>query len=354
MSVINQTDKVYGAGNGITTTFSFDFKIFDATQILSYLINTTTLVVTGPQVLNTDYTISINPVTEGGTITYTVAPATGYNWFVKRLVPYQQEAVIPTEGPLPGLQISNQLDLMTMMVIQDQESVSRSFQLGLTSTFVGPVYMADPVDGTIQQYSAALGAYVNVVVAGGALLPSPAGGGYVYSNGTAYVLQTSISVAGTVNGTALTNLPGIPAGAGLVPIANLPVGTTANKVVQLTAAAKLPAVDGSLLTNIIPAANLNLNGNQLGVWASKSGSTVYQAATDGFIVATFLGSASGSSIEVITDSSSMPTTIRATQDCAQAYSPNGTAMVPVRKGDYWQVNFVNGGTPVLFWIPMGS
>lgn len=37
---------------------------------------------------------------------------------------------------------------------------------------------------------------------------------------------------------------------GLGTAATLDVGTTANKVVQLTAAAKLPAVDGSLLTNI--------------------------------------------------------------------------------------------------------
>ena len=33
------------------------------------------------------------------------------------------------------------------------------------------------------------------------------------------------------------------------------VGTTANKLVQLTAAAKLPAVDGSLLTDVVPASH---------------------------------------------------------------------------------------------------
>lgn len=53
-----------------------------------------------------------------------------------------------------------------------------------------------------------------------------------------------------VSGAKLTNLANTPSGAGILPVANTDVGTTANKIVQLTAAAKLPAVDGSLLTNL--------------------------------------------------------------------------------------------------------
>ena len=57
---------------------------------------------------------------------------------------------------------------------------------------------------------------------------------------TAYVDGEIVTVNSTI--TALDNSLGTAA--------TLDVGTTANKVVQLTAAAKLPAVDGSLLTNI--------------------------------------------------------------------------------------------------------
>lgn len=60
----------------------------------------------------------------------------------------------------------------------------------------------------------------------------------------------TISTAGKVSGAALTALANIPSGAGLIPVANIDVGTAANKIVQLTAAAKLPAVDGSLLTGL--------------------------------------------------------------------------------------------------------
>lgn len=80
-----------------------------------------------------------------------------------------------------------------------------------------------------------------------------------------------ISTANKVNATAFKNLAGTPSGAGQIPVANipdlaatkitsgtmsadrLPVGTTANKIVQLDSNAKIPAVDGSQLTNVKPA-----------------------------------------------------------------------------------------------------
>lgn len=65
-----------------------------------------------------------------------------------------------------------------------------------------------------------------------------------------------ITTAAKVSGTALTLLPNIPAGAGVIPAANLPVGTTANKIVQLNADGYLPALNASLLTTI-NAANIS-------------------------------------------------------------------------------------------------
>lgn len=168
MSVSNQTDKIYGSGNGVTTVFSFPFKVFDSSQLYVYLIQVSTGVVTGPLTLNSDYTISISSVTEGGTITFTVAPPTGYNWFVKRLVSYTQAAVIPTEGALPGLQISNQLDLITMMAIQTNEAVTRCAQLATTS-LVTSVTLPDPVDGYALTWSGTSGLLVNFPITATAL-----------------------------------------------------------------------------------------------------------------------------------------------------------------------------------------
>lgn len=83
---------------------------------------------------------------------------------------------------------------------------------------------------------------------------------------TAGIVDTQlaqISTGGKVSGAALTSLTSVPAGAGVIPIANIDTGTTANKIVILTAAAKVPAVDGSLLTGVSPYLKY--------VWSAASG-----------------------------------------------------------------------------------
>ncbi len=64
-------------------------------------------------------------------------------------------------------------------------------------------------------------------------------------------------VDGAVSGLGAGDITGVTAGTGLTGGAttgaatlNVDVGTTANKIVQLNSAGKLPAVDGSLLTNL--------------------------------------------------------------------------------------------------------
>jgi hypothetical protein len=86
----------------------------------------------------------------------------------------------------------------------------------------------------------------------------------------------------------------------------------------------------------------------LGAWASKSTGTIYQAATDGFVVGTSSGS---NSLQMITDSSSTPTTVRQYAGNDAAGSARGTIMCPVKKNDYWEVV---GTSDALFWIPMGA
>jgi hypothetical protein len=75
----------------------------------------------------------------------------------------------------------------------------------------------------------------------------------------------------SVAGNKLTGLTLIPSGSGIIPVANIDTGTTANKIVKLTASAKLPvcsglgANDGSEITGLngtniasgtVPAARL--------------------------------------------------------------------------------------------------
>ena len=130
-------------------------------------------------------------------------------------------------------------------------------------------------------------------------------------------------------------------------------GTTAtanvaNGVVVLDANNKLPAADGSQLTGL----------TGFGAWVSESAvsGTIYQATTDGFVVAynTNFNVPGSNPIDIYTDSSSNPTTLRARQTIgiANNWGGTGTVTCPVRKKDYWKV--VCSNTYVVNWISLGK
>jgi hypothetical protein len=134
MTVINQNNKVSELGNGSKVTFSFSFKIFDTSELVIYKVDVATGVATGPLTLDSDYTATVNSTSEGGTVTYSVAPTSDEYSLIKRIVPYTQSADLQTEGTLPAIQLENQLDLMTMMVVQLKEITDRSITLPVGAT----------------------------------------------------------------------------------------------------------------------------------------------------------------------------------------------------------------------------
>lgn len=97
---------------------------------------------------------------------------------------------------------------------------------------------------------------------------------------------------------------------------------------------------------------------QLGIWTSISAGSIYQAATDGFVMATASASSFQYAIEILTDSSSAPSTERASTEInLNSGLGNGQSsfvMSPVRKGDYYEVVLVNGSIGNLFFIGSGK
>ncbi len=89
---------------------------------------------------------------------------------------------------------------------------------------------------------------------------------------------------------------------------------------------------------------------KLGAWEVKSTTpdTVYQAASDGFVV----GGMENGSYYIIgkTDDATPPMTKRATCG-AGAYSHGGITM-PVRKDDYWQISSDASSLTFVYWIPL--
>ncbi len=106
--------------------------------------------------------------------------------------------------------------------------------------------------------------------------------GLVKSNGTVISAATAGTdyLAPNGNGSALTNLNASNLASGTVPTARIDVGTTANKIVQLDGTGKLPAVDGSQLTNLPTTAETDPTVKAINGLVKSNGTTI-SAATPG-------------------------------------------------------------------------
>lgn len=90
-----------------------------------------------------------------------------------------------------------------------------------------------------------------------------------------------------------------------------------------------------------------------GSWTSKSVTTIYQAATDGFVVG-FGGPSSGNgSINVLTDSSTTPTTTRLSYNLVNGVGAG--VCCPIKKNDYYEVTGTGTGfSGTIFFISLGG
>ncbi|NDB61471.1 hypothetical protein EB001_23980, partial [bacterium] len=122
----------------------------------------------------------------------------------------------------------------------------------------------------------------------------PSSGGTVTSVGLAdagasefTVTNSPVTSSGTIN-IAVNSIANTKI-SGLGTAATLNVGTSANNIVQLTAASKLPAVDGSLLTSLSPTQlNANVSSTEFGYLDGVTSSIQTQIdnkASNGFSIA---------------------------------------------------------------------
>lgn len=125
------------------------------------------------------------------------------------------------------------------------------------------------------------------------------------------------------------------------------VGTSANNLVKLTAAAKYPAVDGSLITSLTI-------GSLFGTSASKTVGTIYQAATDGIVCGFVSGGGVNTTMISYSDSNASPSTV--VQKGTFTFVGGGPdafipVCFPVKKNNYYQVTGGSGGT--INFLPLG-
>lgn len=156
----------------------------------------------------------------------------------------------------------------------------------------------------------------------------------------------TISTAGKVDGAALTGLASIPAGAGVIPSANISVTVP----VKATGAELNTGTDDAKFATAKAIADSTIIRTGFGAWtAALTNGTSYEATTNGFVMLKASNTGSGA---VLTDSSNPPTTERGTISVTPSSIPIQSSLTPIKKGDYYKVR--EDASAVLgYFIPLG-
>jgi hypothetical protein len=240
--ISNETSRspVY-TGNGTVATFAFAFRILSDEDIEVLKINTATAEVT-ILTLDTDYTVT-GVRDEDGSITLTAGNlATGYQLvIVLKPAILQQSDLLNQGGYFPEL-VEDSLDNLANVVKAQQDQINRSLSITSAASFDGIV--GAPFPGYVLAVNST-GDGLVWTSPGSTTLSTPADGSVTLPK-----LDSGFILPEAKGGTNASTFAAARTNLGLGTAAVLDVGTTASKVVQLTAAAKYPAVDGSLITNI--------------------------------------------------------------------------------------------------------
>lgn len=211
---ISSTSRKAGpfACNGVTTTFSFSFKVFEASDLLVVLTDSSDAET--ELVLNTGYTVSLNAdqnVSPGGTITTTATHATGYKVTITTEVPATQEVTIPNGGAFYPAVLNEALDRLTVLVQQVQEQVSRCIKTAISSDASPDAMLASISQAVSDAETAAAAAQAAADAFGGAGVLAITYGG---------TGATTASAARTALGLGDAATKTIGTGAGQVPTAD--------------------------------------------------------------------------------------------------------------------------------------
>ena len=115
-------------GNGVTTVFPFDFRIFEAEDLeVSLTLADGTI---EEWVLGTDFTVPAKweDVQAGGEIIATTAPASGTTLVIKRVLDLLQQTDLRNQGDFLAEVIEDQFDRFAMQDQQISEVQGRTLQ----------------------------------------------------------------------------------------------------------------------------------------------------------------------------------------------------------------------------------
>ena len=133
-------------GNGSTTTFAYNFKIFADTDLVVIIRSSTGTETT--KTLTTHYTVAGAGDASGGSITFTTGntPASGETVVIRRNVPQTQAIDYIANDPFPAETNEEGLDRSTMIAQQVSEATDRSIKLSRTNTMTSTEFTVGATD----------------------------------------------------------------------------------------------------------------------------------------------------------------------------------------------------------------
>lgn len=277
MTIASTTTKVSYNGSGSVGPFSIPFKFAKNADIVATKVSTAG--VESTLALTTHYTLTGAGAPSGGTLTLVTALATGEKLVIKRSPAQLQETDYVENAAFPAEAHEAALDLLTMICQSIQEQVDRAVTIPISSSVTQTDYLT-----TVEGYKddAETAATAAQTAQGLAETAKTAAQGYANdaSDSADAAAQSALDAAAAASGGAFKvssndSTPGyveakLIAGSGIVmttqnDAANetrtvaVDVGTTANKIMQLDSNAKIPALDGSQLTNLPNSGGLSLS-----------------------------------------------------------------------------------------------
>ena len=124
-TTINRNDYT---GDGATVSFAYTFLIFVNTDLQVYVNGVL-------KVLTTDYTVTNAGQPNGGNVVFNVAPGAALAVTLIRVLPFTRTSNYVDNDPFAMATLNNDLDKLTMLVQQINESVGRSLVFATQSLF---------------------------------------------------------------------------------------------------------------------------------------------------------------------------------------------------------------------------
>lgn len=224
MTVAASYAPVREAGNGSKVDFDFSWKIYNASELIVNKITNATDALGSDLTLNVDYTVTINAVTEGGTVHYTVAPTVLQDSFIRRNIPLTQIIEVPSNNLFRENQLQQAFNRIVMMIQQLQEQLDRTAVAAPTETteLEFPTPAADQIIGWNPAGDALENKEVGDFSAVEKAATAEAEAG---TDDDKYMtpakVKSQIEKAGNLKGSALTGLASVPSGAGIIPAVNI-------------------------------------------------------------------------------------------------------------------------------------